>query len=116
MIGPHDITTYVVNLPRRPDRRAWIHACLPAGLPVIYTSDMDATFDGCHLTPASLHAAGVTLFDWQIDSANPWCYTDRRIPPRDVSPPRPPRRPRTVSATTHRPGVRSTARRPAPQT
>ncbi|MFI7189991.1 glycosyltransferase family 25 protein [Nocardia nova] len=72
MIGPDDIATYVVNLPRRPDRREWIHAQLPAGLPVTYTSDMHGTFDGRHLTLDSLRAAGVTLFDWPIDSDNPW--------------------------------------------
>ncbi|WP_280267585.1 glycosyltransferase family 25 protein [Nocardia wallacei] len=66
------ITTYVVNLPRRPDRRAWIRTQLPAELPATYTSDLDTVIDGHQLTLAGLHTAGIKLFDWQIDSDNPW--------------------------------------------
>lgn len=69
---PDDLTIYIVNLPRRPDRRAWIQTCLPAELPVIYTSDFEPTFDGRELTLDCLHAAGIKLFDWQIDSDNDW--------------------------------------------
>ncbi|MGF6884935.1 glycosyl transferase family 25 [Nocardia sp. GAS34] len=72
MTRPEDIATYVVNLPRRPDRRAWIQAQLPANLPVRYTSDLGLTVDGHDLTLPALQAAGVKLFDWQIDSDNPW--------------------------------------------
>ncbi|MBF6150234.1 glycosyltransferase family 25 protein [Nocardia nova] len=72
MIGPSEIATYVVNLSRRTDRRDWMQTQLPASLPVTYTSDMDATFDGRYLTLATLRAAGVKLFDWQINSDNPW--------------------------------------------
>ncbi|MCX4099084.1 glycosyltransferase family 25 protein [Nocardia sp. alder85J] len=72
MITVRDIATYVVNLPRRQDRRAWIHASLPDDLTVTYTSDFDRSFDGRHLTLADLEADGIELFDWQIDSSNSW--------------------------------------------
>ncbi|GAB2694889.1 glycosyltransferase family 25 protein [Nocardia thraciensis] len=66
------IATYIINLPRRTDRRAWIHARLPAGLNPTYTSDLDTVIDGHQLTLEGLHAAGIKLFDWRIDSGNPW--------------------------------------------
>ncbi|MCM6774500.1 glycosyltransferase family 25 protein [Nocardia sp. CDC159] len=72
MITPDAIDTYVINLARRPDRRNWIHSHLPPGLPVTYTSDWDTPFDGHDLTLTDLDAAGIKLFDWQIDSDNPW--------------------------------------------
>ncbi|WP_327145261.1 glycosyltransferase family 25 protein [Nocardia sp. NBC_01327] len=72
MIGLGDIAIYVVNLPRRPDRRAWIRARLPIGLSVTYTSDFDMTFDGHQLLLTDLHTAGIKLFEWQIESENPW--------------------------------------------
>lgn len=72
MIGLDDIAVYVVNLPRRSDRRAWIQARLPAALPVVYTSDFDGVFDGHQLRLTDLYAAGFKLFDWQIESDNQW--------------------------------------------
>ncbi|RJO77668.1 glycosyltransferase family 25 protein [Nocardia panacis] len=72
MTGPDGVATYVVNLPRRPDRRAWIRSQLPDTLPATYTSDLDTLIDGNQLTLAGLHSAGIKLFDWQIDSDNPW--------------------------------------------
>ncbi|WP_279538299.1 glycosyltransferase family 25 protein [Labedaea rhizosphaerae] len=62
----------MVNLPRRPDRRAWIARSLPADLPVTYTCDWRGPFDGRELTAADLGARGYKLFPWQIDSSNPW--------------------------------------------
>ena len=67
-----EIATYVINLPRRTDRRAWMEARLPADLHATYTSDLDITIDGRRLTPTGLRVAGATLFDWCIDSDNPW--------------------------------------------
>ncbi|MFI9509073.1 glycosyltransferase family 25 protein [Nocardia sp. NPDC052566] len=72
MIAADSISTYIVNLARRPDRRAWIDARIPTELAPIYTSDWDATFDGHELSLPHLHTAGFKLFDWQIDSDNPW--------------------------------------------
>src|SRR5690606_13137027 len=67
-----DIATYVVNLPRRKDRRAWISARLPSAMTVTYTSDLDVVIDGRQLATSDLQALGIKLFDWQIDSDNPW--------------------------------------------
>lgn len=73
MISPEDIAVYIVNLPRRPDRRAWIAQRLPSELTPIYTSDWDhVVHDGQQLTSTALHSAGIELFDWQIDSDNSW--------------------------------------------
>jgi collagen beta-1,O-galactosyltransferase len=41
-------------------------------LDAVYTSDWDGSFDGLDLSRADLEEAGYTLFDWQIDHANPW--------------------------------------------
>jgi collagen beta-1,O-galactosyltransferase len=71
-LSPAPVAIYVVNLPRRPDRRAWIAAALPHGVPVTYTSDWDMVFDGHLLSAQDLRARGITLFDWRIDSDNPW--------------------------------------------
>lgn len=67
-----DIRTYVINLPRRPDRRNIMEATLPRELKTFYTSDWAQTFDGHELDRSRLQAAGVGLFPWQIESANPW--------------------------------------------
>lgn len=67
-----DIRTYVVNLPRRWDRRETIARLLPPDLPVTFTSDWRQTFDGHRLTRAALKLGGHELFAWQIDSDNPW--------------------------------------------
>jgi glycosyl transferase, family 25 len=72
VITVRDIATYVVNLPRRPDRRACIRNSLPDDLTVTYTSDFDRSFDGRDLTLTGLEADGIRLFEWQIDSSNPW--------------------------------------------
>ncbi|BDU04595.1 glycosyltransferase family 25 protein [Nocardia cyriacigeorgica] len=72
MTGFDDIATYVVNLPRRKDRRAWFDAQLPASMPVTYTSDLDVVIDGRQLATSDLSARGIKLFDWQIESDNPW--------------------------------------------
>ncbi|WP_067510749.1 glycosyltransferase family 25 protein [Nocardia puris] len=72
MTNLDDIATYVVNLPRRKDRRAWISARLPSAMTVTYTSDLDVVIDGRQLATSDLQALGIKLFDWQIDSDNPW--------------------------------------------
>ncbi|WTW98250.1 glycosyltransferase family 25 protein [Streptomycetaceae bacterium NBC_01309] len=72
MITPLDLRTYVVNLPRRPDRRAWITLNLPPELPVTFTSDWTGSFDGHDLTIDQLEAADYKLFPWKIESDNPW--------------------------------------------
>ncbi|WP_158889087.1 glycosyltransferase family 25 protein [Amycolatopsis anabasis] len=72
MITASDIRGYVVNLPRRPDRRAWIERSLPADLAVTVTSDWTGPFDGHALSCTMLETAGYKLFPWQIDSDNPW--------------------------------------------
>ncbi|RJQ77660.1 glycosyltransferase family 25 protein [Pseudonocardiaceae bacterium YIM PH 21723] len=72
MITAADLRTYVINLPRRPDRRAWISRTLPPELKVTFTSDWTGPYDGRDLTVEALHDAGYALFPWQIDSDNPW--------------------------------------------
>lgn len=72
MITPADLRTYVINLPRRQNRRAWMACSLPPELPVTFTSDWTGPFDGHNLTRNQLEADGYKLFSWQIDSENPW--------------------------------------------
>lgn len=72
MISRADLRCYVVNLPRRSDRRAWMQRTLPADLAVTFTSDWTGLFDGQTLTLTDLDAAGYKLFPWQIESDNPW--------------------------------------------
>lgn len=67
-----DLRFYIVNLPRRADRRAEITGSLPPHLPVTFTSDWGDQFDGRSLSLDDLDAAGHKLFPWQIDSSNPW--------------------------------------------
>ncbi|MCY7289172.1 MAG: glycosyltransferase family 25 protein [Cryobacterium sp.] len=69
---PTDIRCYVVNLRRRPDRRAAIAKQIPGDLPVRYTSDWPVEIDGRVLDHRSLGASGLRLFPWRIESANPW--------------------------------------------
>jgi glycosyl transferase, family 25 len=72
MTTTDSIAAYIVNLARRPDRRAWIRARLPPDLPVTYTTDWNSVFDGHLLSTEDLHMRGIKLFNWQIDSDNPW--------------------------------------------
>ncbi|GGK43633.1 glycosyltransferase family 25 protein [Nocardia camponoti] len=72
MIDPRLIATYVINLPRRPDRRAWMERQLPPGSRAVFTSDLKIDNDGNGLSEATLADRGISLFDWQIDSPNPW--------------------------------------------
>ena len=72
MTSATDIRTYVINLKRRPDRRAWIAGSLPPELPAIFTSDWEGPFDGHELDRANLEEAGYQLFPWQIESDNSW--------------------------------------------
>ena len=67
-----DLRTYVVNLPRRGDRRRRMQETLPHELNAVYTSDWRNTFDGHELTRGGLEAAGYRLFPWRISSGNPW--------------------------------------------
>jgi glycosyl transferase, family 25 len=67
-----DLRTYVINLPRRPDRRAWMSQTLPPDLPVTFTSDWSGPFDGHELTRKRLEDTGYQLFPWKIESDNPW--------------------------------------------
>lgn len=72
MITSRDLRTYVVNLPRRSDRRRAMTRTLPDGLEVIFTSDWGSRFDGRHLSVAELENEGCALFPWRIESDNPW--------------------------------------------
>ncbi len=62
----------MINLARRPDRRAWMNHALPRDLPVTFTSDWTGPFDGQNLTMNLLEEGGYKLFPWQIESDNPW--------------------------------------------
>jgi collagen beta-1,O-galactosyltransferase len=72
LITASEIRTYVINLPRRPDRRAWIARSLPPALHTTFTSDWSGPFDGHELRRADLEVAGYKLFPWQIESDNSW--------------------------------------------
>ncbi|NKQ55616.1 glycosyltransferase family 25 protein [Amycolatopsis sp. K13G38] len=72
MVTARDIRSYVINLPRRADRRAEIARALPPDLPVTFTSDWNGPFDGRELSRADLERTGHKLFPWPIASDNPW--------------------------------------------
>ncbi|MGH3798643.1 MAG: glycosyltransferase family 25 protein [Pseudonocardiaceae bacterium] len=72
MITSSDIRSYVINLPRRPDRRAWMVRSLPPDLTVTFTSNWIGPFDGHELSRTDLEVAGYKLFPWQIESDNAW--------------------------------------------
>ncbi|MFF2142142.1 glycosyltransferase family 25 protein [Kitasatospora sp. NPDC058190] len=72
MITSADIRAYVVNLPRRADRRKQMEAQLPGLLKATFTSDWTGPFDGRELNRHVLYQRGVALFPWQIASDNPW--------------------------------------------
>ena len=67
-----DLRCYVINLPRRLDRRIQIAAQIPSSLPVQYTSDWEECIDGQELDRQSLRASGLGLHPWSIESDNPW--------------------------------------------
>jgi glycosyl transferase family 25 len=65
------VHTFVINLARRPDRRARMKAILPPGLEPQFTTLWPGPIDGATLVPEQL--AGVRLFpDWMIPSSNEW--------------------------------------------
>jgi glycosyl transferase, family 25 len=64
------LTTYVVNLRRRPDRRARMERILPAAWDVQFTSDWDGPMDGQAIDPDQL--PGFSLYPWELPSDNPW--------------------------------------------
>lgn len=72
MITSADLRSYVINLRRRADRRAWMVRSLPPDLQVTFTSDWSGPFDGHELSRSDLEVAGYKLFPWQIESDNPW--------------------------------------------
>jgi glycosyl transferase family 25 len=64
------LKTYVVNLKRRPDRRARMERVLPASWDAQFTSDWDGPMDGQTIDPDDLPGFG--LYPWEIPSDNPW--------------------------------------------
>lgn len=64
------LKTYVVNLKRRPDRRARMEHILPASWDAKFTSDWDGPMDGQAIDPDDL--PGFELYPWEIASDNPW--------------------------------------------
>jgi glycosyl transferase, family 25 len=62
--------TYVVNLKRRPDRRARMEHMLPASWDVQFTSDWDGPMDGQAIDPDRLPGFG--LYRWELPCDNPW--------------------------------------------
>ena len=64
------LKTYVVNLRRRPDRRARMERVLPAAWDVQFTSDWDGPMDGQAIDPGDLPGFGV--YRWELASDNPW--------------------------------------------
>ena len=61
---------FVVNLARRPDRRARMERILPQRWQVEFTTHWPGPLDGATIKPGEL--GGLGLFDWQIESHNGW--------------------------------------------
>lgn len=72
MSAGSQIHTYVINIARRPDRRAWIARSLPSDLRATFVTDLPGEFDGQQLSRAEVAGAGHGLFPWKIESSNPW--------------------------------------------
>ncbi len=65
------IDTFVINLARRPDRRARMEAIVPPSLEPQFTTLWPGPVDGSSLAPEQL--AGIGLFPgWMIPSSNVW--------------------------------------------
>jgi collagen beta-1,O-galactosyltransferase len=64
------MNVFVVNLARRPDRRARMERVLPRDWSIEYTTDWPGPRDGASIVPADL--GGLGLFEWEIDSHNRW--------------------------------------------
>jgi collagen beta-1,O-galactosyltransferase len=64
------MNVFVVNLARRPDRRARMERILPRTWDVEYTTGWPGPLDGAAIEPGDLHGFG--LFPWQIESGNAW--------------------------------------------
>jgi collagen beta-1,O-galactosyltransferase len=63
--------TFVVNLARRPDRRARMERILPPEWHAEFTTNWDGPLDGAAIRPGDLD--DVALFDWELPgSDNPW--------------------------------------------
>lgn len=74
-----DVRIYVINLPRRIDRRIRLAARLATLGTVTYTSDWPETFDGQVLDRGQLEKRGVGLFPWKMESTNPWWSRDLKL-------------------------------------
>jgi glycosyl transferase, family 25 len=72
VITSADIRTYVINLRRRPDRRAWLAGSLSSDLSATFTSDWAGKFDGHELSLDDLRRDGYRLFPWRMPSENSW--------------------------------------------
>jgi glycosyl transferase family 25 len=64
------MNVFVVNLARRPDRRARMERILPPSWSVEYTTHWPGPRDGAAIEPTDL--GGLGLFDWKIESRNQW--------------------------------------------
>lgn len=63
--------TYVINLKRRPDRRAQMEKILPRDLDVTFTTDWDGPLDGAEIRGDSLKGFGI-FPSWKMVSENVW--------------------------------------------
>lgn len=73
---PSHLRVYIVNLPRRVDRKRALAKQLPNDLRVTYTSDWPLEFDGRMLSCCALRHRGVRFFPWRVKSSNPWWSRD----------------------------------------
>jgi glycosyl transferase, family 25 len=64
------VNVFVVNLERRPDRRAWMERILPPAWQAEYTTHWPGPLDGWKIQPEDL--CGLGLFPWEIESSNEW--------------------------------------------
>jgi len=72
------VRIYVVNLRRRPDRRASMEATLPADASIVFTSDWDGPFDGTQLDLADL-GEFTAYGGWQLPVESGHRYWDRPL-------------------------------------
>jgi collagen beta-1,O-galactosyltransferase len=66
------MNVFVVNLARRPDRRARMERILPPAWNAEYTTYWPGPLDGAAIAPGELDRLGFGLFPWQIESTNKW--------------------------------------------
>lgn len=71
------MNVFVVNLARRPDRRARMERVVPSAWNAEYTTHWPGPLDGASIKPGDLNGFG--LFPWEIESDNEWWSRPLRL-------------------------------------